>query len=257
MPRNDFVQACIDSVEKLPRVVNSTIKGLTLQDFLMKQKPVLYSAFCRTMVGQQHPTDGKCIKHLSDVDARLMVSVLDDQQTIKKTAGEFSVNESYLTLKTIHEFAMDPNGLQVANYVTLVAKCLYIAGQLNAQSRFPSKLDDFFNSFTDGALETCNDFIESLAVRGGQAMDTLRIYAEKAGRLSHWRDRDKYYALFPQFTEEALRFCMAEQKSSQTLSSATGTKRRTKGGSAAIFKLWEHWHHAILVFLRHCARSAT
>jgi hypothetical protein len=45
-------------------------------------------------------------------------------------------------------------------------------------------------------------------------MDTLRIYAEKAGRLSHWRDRDKYYALFPQFTEEALRFCMAEQKSS-------------------------------------------
>ena len=164
MPRDDFVQACIDTVETIPDVVDSRVSGKTIQYFVMKQRPVLYNVFCSNMVGQQHPSTGRAVKELSDVDSRFFLSVLSERNEIKEATSIFSVNDSYLTLKTVHDFAMDPNGLQVANYITLVCKCLYIAKELN-KTPFARDLDKFFNSFTEGQIETCTNFIESLALK--------------------------------------------------------------------------------------------
>ena len=103
MPRDDFVQACIDTVETIPEVTNSTISGRTIQYFVMKQRPVLYNVFCSNMVGQQALGTGKSVKELVDIDSRFILSVLDEQNNVKETQGEFSVNDAYLTLKTASE----------------------------------------------------------------------------------------------------------------------------------------------------------
>ena len=210
MPRDDFVQACIDTVETIPRVTDSSISGRTIQYFVMKQRPVLYNVFCSNMVGQQALGTGKSVKELVDIDSRFILSVLDEQNNVKETQGEFSVNDAYLTLKTVHDFAMDPDGERVANYLTLIAKCLYIANKIN-NTPFTAELNKFFNSCTAGALETCTNFIESLSIKDDAAMQILAVLSDQ-GRMSTWRDKDRYYQLIPNLTEETHRYCTAEQK---------------------------------------------
>ena len=153
----------------------------------------------------------RAICNLAFVRAEL--SVFNERNEIKETTSVFSVNDSYLTLKTVHDFAMDPNGLQVANYITLVCKCLYIAKELN-KTPFARDLDKFFNSFTEGQIETCTNFIESLALKNDAAMTSLGAISDR-GRMSTWPDKDRYYQLIPTFTEEAHRYCTAEQKLSK------------------------------------------
>ena len=213
MPRHDYVQACVDSVEKTPPVVDSTIRGITLQNFLIKQRFTLYGEFCQHMVGLQHPVTGKCVRRLSDVDSRLMAYALNPQKQIKQPIGEYSVNESYLAMKIVHEFAMDPNGLQVANYVGLITKCIYVARQLgNERIALPRSMDDFSLSFSGGSLETCKNFVESLARSDGEAMEVLRKFSERRGRLAQWGDRERLRGLFPRFSEQAKKFCTAQRK---------------------------------------------
>jgi hypothetical protein len=214
MPRNDFVQTSIDTVERTAPVVDSTVSGVTLQHFLIKQKFVLYGGFCQNMVGLQHPTDVKCVKELSDVDVQLMASVLTEDLKIRKPFAEgYSVNEAYHTVKLCHDFAMDPDGLQIANYVTLLIKCLFIGMQIGPeQVRVPKFFDAFCNSLSEGTLETLKNFIDSMERSQGEAMTVLRKFSEKTDRLSRWPDQARWMTLFPRFTEETHKFCLAQAK---------------------------------------------
>jgi hypothetical protein len=210
--QSDFVTQCFESNASIAAVDNTKISGVTLQSFLSKQRPVIYSAFCTTMVGHKHPKTDKLISRLDHVDPHVMIQVLTrDTVQILRPTDSYGIKESYTAVKLIHTFAKDPEGTQVADYIAMVTKCIWIARAMTGRQHLPEDLDKFYNSITDGKLETTQDFIESLSRDDGEATNFL-FYLEKEKQLSGWRNKDMWKALLPKFTADANSYCVAQRK---------------------------------------------
>jgi hypothetical protein len=208
----DFVDQCFEANKEIAEVENTQISGLTLQRFLSKQQPVLYSAFCTTMVGHKNPRTDKLIYRLDHVgpDAMQQLVSRDTSQILRPTAT-FNIKDSYTAMKIIHTFAKDPDGSHVADYITMVTKCIWIARAMTGRGDIPRELDDFYNSVTEGKLETTSNFMESLSQDDGEATNFL-FYLEKMERLSKWKQKDRWIALLPKFTADANSYCVAQRK---------------------------------------------
>ena len=210
--QSDFVSQCFESQRSIAEVENTRISGVTLQSFLSKQRPVIYSAFCTTMVGHKHPKTDKLISRLDHVDPHVMIHVLTrDTVQILRPTDSYGIKESYTAVKLIHTFAKDPEGSQVADYIAMVTKCIWIARAMTGRQHLPEDLDKFYNTITEGDLETTQDFIESLSRDDGEATNFL-FYLEKEKRLSGWRDKEKWKVLLPKFTADANSYCVAQRK---------------------------------------------
>jgi hypothetical protein len=134
-----------------------------------------------------------------------MIQVLTrDTVQILRPTDSYGIKESYTAVKLIHTFAKDPEGTQVADYIAMVTKCIWIARAMTGRQHLPEDLDKFYNSITDGKLETTQDFIESLSRDEGDALaGNFLFYLEKEKKLSGWRDKEKWKVLLPKFTADA------------------------------------------------------
>jgi hypothetical protein len=220
MPRvasGNFVEECINDIENFKDVVETEISGVTLRDFMIKQKPIIYSAFCTSMVGHQHPRTKSCISWVGDqVDHNVMQSVLSETEEIRPPTAGFSIKEAYVSMKRVHTFAKDPEGPQVANYIALVTKCIWIAQHMMGGAKMSKELDKFYKILTDGKIETTKNFMESLGEKRGDAESALSIYQGLHGRLSSWPNKGALSVLLPKFTVDARLYCVAQRKSSKT-----------------------------------------
>jgi hypothetical protein len=208
MPRDDYVEHCITILERIPRVVDSSISGLTIQRFFEKIKPTILPIFCQTMLG--HQDGGKfCVKAQTDVDLRFFRGKLDEKEEIQSPDSLFPINEAYHTIKQMFTMAVDPEGIQVANYITLLAKCLWISKQLT-NGNVAKDMDFAVKSLFLGNIETCKSLLRSFSENDGYAMKHLSDIS-KRGRLSTWPNKAMYYKYLPDFAELVRRFCIGER----------------------------------------------
>ena len=216
MPREDFVTECMESVDQIRDVVETQISGPTLQNFMIKMKPVIYTAFCATMMGLKHPRNNECVAMLSDVDKTLMAVCLNRELQIITPISSYDVRTAYASIKLVHGFAKDPDGEQIANYISLCTKAIWIGRSILGKTKIPKQLDDFFKGITKGEVETTRDFIQSMSEKQGDANSALAGLCKRNGRLSTWHDKSKWSTIMPEFTLAVRTYCIAQRRSTNT-----------------------------------------
>ena len=213
--RNDFVDTEVQRLEQIAAVVETQIPAKNLRDFFTKKgRPVIYGAFVASVYGERIQGGGPVTKPMH-ITSTIVQEMLDENGELRPVQGQYAIGDAYNCIKTVYNMCTNPGGLQVANYILLLTKAIFIAQHFAEDKRFPKTLDKLIKSLTKGEHDSFRYFLEDLQnpMDSSAAMQVVVSQVVKqSGPIQTWRTSQQMISLVQRTTQECVKYCTATCK---------------------------------------------